>query len=182
MVSVSPMRRARALGAAAATLSLLVLSGCSALDELTGPADAPRDEPGGEITASAEADVFSIAKGDCIDMDALQASMDVPEGEAAELDVVPVVPCTEPHTGEVFAETQLPEGDFPGEEAIDASVTEFCEPEFATFVGLSYAESTYDYFSFFPTVDGWEQADDRTIQCIVVSAEPVTATLAGTAK
>jgi len=183
VVSALSTRRGRALGAVTASLSLLRLSGCaSILDELGGPQEAPRDEPGGEVTASAEADVFSLQLGDCIDMEALDALSNVPEGESAELDVVPVVPCSDPHTGELFGETTLPEGDFPGEEAVELAAEDYCLPAFADFIGLSYDESVYDYFSFYPTSDGWTVGDDRVIQCVVVTDEPVTATLQGVAQ
>lgn len=180
MVSVLSTRRGRALGAVAATLSLFLLSGCAAiLDELGTPQEAPRDEPGGEVTASAEADIFSLKVGDCIDMDALEALY---QGDSAELDAVPVVPCADAHTGEVFGETTLPEGDYPGEEAVSTAADDFCLPAFTDFVGLTYDESIYQYFPFTPTSEGWTVGADRVIQCVIVTEEPVTASLQGAAQ
>jgi len=50
---------------------------------------------------------------------------------------VPVVPCSEPHSDEVFALVTLPEGDFPGQDAIYDQGEELCIAEFDIFVGLS---------------------------------------------
>ncbi|WP_125776263.1 septum formation family protein [Antribacter gilvus] len=177
MVS-APRRTTRRtlIAVSAAALSAALLTGCGAiLDEIGGPQEAPRDEPGGEITASAEADIFSIKLGDCLDMAAFSSV-------ATEFETAPVIPCTDPHTGEIFAELTLPEGDFPGDDALATQAEEYCVAEFGTFVGLSYEESALDFTYFVPTSDGWTQADDRVMQCVIESTEPVTGTMAGIAQ
>jgi hypothetical protein len=164
--------------AAAVTVSLTMLTGCGAiLDEITSGGDAPRDEPGGEITASAEADAFEILKGDCIDLLALDGYGDSAEGDEFEVESVPVVPCAEPHTGEVYAELTMEGNEFPGAEAMAKKFDEWCYAEFEKFVGLSYDESVYGYTGFYPTQETWDELDDRTLQCIVSSEEPVTDSL-----
>jgi Septum formation len=160
-----------------------MLTGCGAiLDGITSGGDAPRDEPGGEITASAEADAFEILKGDCIDLLALDGYGDSPEGDEFEVESVPVVPCAEPHTGEVYAELVMEGNEFPGAEAMAKKFDEWCYAEFEKFVGLSYDESVYGYTGFYPTQETWDQLDDRTLQCIVSSEEPVTDSLKGVAE
>jgi hypothetical protein len=172
-----------AAATAAVTVSLTMLTGCGAiLDEITSGGDAPRDEPGGEITASAEADAFEILKGDCIDLLALDGYDDSPEGDEFEVESVPVVPCAEPHTGEVYAELVMEGNEFPGAEAMAKKFDEWCYAEFEKFVGLSYDESVYGYTGFYPTQETWDQLDDRTLQCIVSSEEPVTDSLKGVAQ
>ena len=164
--------------AAAATVSLTMLTGCgTAFDDLLSGGDPPRDEPGGEITASAEADAFEILAGDCIDLGALDGYADHAEGEDYEVESVPVVPCAEPHTGEVYAELVMETDKFPGANGMAKKFENWCYAEFEKFVGISYDESVYGYTGFFPTKDSWEQLDDRTLQCIVSSEEPVTGTL-----
>jgi hypothetical protein len=143
----------------------LALSGCSSTP------DAQRDESSGEITAAAEADVFTVEVGDCLDF----SSGDMAE----EVSSLPTVPCTDEHDAEIYAETELPEGDFPTD--IQEQAAQFCYDEFAPFVGLSYEESTLDIQPMTPLQDGWEQADDRVIQCILMSPEMVTGSLAGSA-
>lgn len=173
-------RPARLIGAV--VVSLTLLSGCSALDDLLSDGDAPRTEPGGEITASAQADPFKIIKGDCIDLLALDGYGDAAEGEEFEVETVPVVPCAEPHTGEVYSETTLKGDKYPGKKSVDKTFDDWCYDEFEKFVGLSYDESEYGYTGFYPTQDTWEQLDDRTIQCIVSSDEPVEGTLKAAAR
>jgi hypothetical protein len=177
-------RFARATAAATVSLTLLtLLTGCGAIfDEFTSGGDAPRDEPGGEITASAEADAFEILKGDCIDLEALDGYGESAEGDEFEVESVPVVPCAEPHTGEVYAELVMEGNEFPGDKAMGKKFDEWCYAEFEKFVGLSYDESVYGYTGFYPTKDTWEQLDDRTLQCVVSSEEPVTDTLKGVAR
>ncbi|MFD6142585.1 septum formation family protein [Promicromonospora sp. NPDC060271] len=172
-----------AAATAAVTVSLTMLTGCGAiLDEITSGGDAPRDEPGGEITASAEADAFEILKGDCIDLLALEGYGDSAEGDEFEVESVPVVPCAEPHTGEVYAELIMEGDEFPGAEAVTKKFDEWCYDEFEKFVGLSYDESVYGYTGFFPTQATWDELDDRTLQCVVSSEEPVTGSLKGVAE
>ncbi|MFD4993701.1 septum formation family protein [Cellulosimicrobium cellulans] len=167
-------RRPLLLVVSAAALALTA-SGCGAiLDEISGPSEAQRDEPGGEVTEASDADVFSIQVGDCL------VTAKLPDGENVES--VPVVPCSEPHDAEVYAETELPEGDYPGDEAIEASADEFCLGEFEAFVGLSYDESAYYYWPFTPREDGWTSLDDRVVQCVLdTDGTDVTGSLQGSA-
>ena len=173
------VRNARLLATAAAvTVSLTMLTGCgAALDEIMSGGEPPRDEPGGEITASAEADAFDILKGDCIDLGALAGYDDHAAGEEYEVESVPVVPCAEPHTGEVYAELVMEGDKFPGEKDMAKTFDDWCYAEFEKFVGISYDESVYGYTGFYPTKDTWEMLDDRTLQCVVSSDEPVKGTL-----
>jgi hypothetical protein len=176
-------RPARLFAAVAtAAVSLTLLTGCAALDDFLSDGDAPRTEPGGEITASAEADPFKILKGDCIDLLALDGYGEAAEGEEFEVETVPVVPCAEPHTGEVYSEMVMKGDKYPGEKSVGKTFDDWCYAEFETFVGLSYDESQYGYTGFYPTKDTWEQLDDRTIQCIVSSEKPVTGTLKAAAQ
>jgi hypothetical protein len=176
-------RTARLLVATAAvTMTLATLTGCGALDELLSDGDAPRDEPGGEITASADADAFEILKGDCIDLLALDGYGDAAAGEEFEVESVPVVPCAEPHTGEVYAELVMEGDEYPGEKSVVKTFDDWCYAEFEKFVGVALEDSAYLYTGFYPTKDTWEQLDDRTLQCIVSSEEPVEGCLKGVAQ
>ncbi|WP_369370273.1 septum formation family protein [Promicromonospora sp. Populi] len=171
------------VAATAAVVSLTVLGGCGAIfDEITSGGDAPRDEPGGEITASAEADAFEILTGDCIDLVALDGYGDSGEGEEFEVESVPVVPCAEEHTGEVYAELVMDTDTYPGDEGMSQTFDDWCYAEFEKFVGLSFEESVYSYTGFYPTQETWEQLNDRTLQCIISSEEPVTGSLEGIAE
>lgn len=168
--------------AAVVLVSLTLLTGCGGAAAETVPSSgAPHGEPGGEISASAGADAFEIRKGDCINLSALDG-YDAAEGARYEVESVPVVPCAEPHTGEVFAELVMTARKYPGARGMSKKFDEWCSTEFGTFVGISYDESKYGYTGFYPTKDTWEQLDDRTLQCVVSAEEPVTGSLRGAAR
>lgn len=165
-----PTRRV-ATSVAAPALLLLALSGCA----LLGPEDAPRESPGGQVTESADAAVFSVKVGDCINVSGME--------EGVEMETLPVVPCADPHDGEIFAETELPEGDFPGDDALLAQGDEFCAGEFEGFVGKPYDDSVLYYWALTPSQEGWDTLDDRVVQCVLdTDGELVTGTLKGAAR
>ena len=74
--------------------------------------------------------VHNLEVGDCL-------AKPPPEDESS----VPTVPCSEPHSHEVFAAVTLPAGDSPGMDAVNTQADELCFAEFNGFVGLSYEES-----------------------------------------
>lgn len=166
MRTLSPRVTSTLLLAAA----LVGLTGCGLLEPAADP--AVRDEASGEIVESSEADVFSLKVGDCLNQTVTE--------EVEEVSSVPTVPCGEPHDSEAYARTDLPEGDYPGDEAVAEAADSFCYDEFATFVGMSYDESVLELASFFPTQVSWDQNEDREILCFVSSPDgQVTGTLAG---
>jgi hypothetical protein len=163
----------RAAAPALLALSLVGLSGCALLQPEAEP--AVRDESSGEIVESSDADVFSLRVGDCM--------VDTLSDELAEVSSVPTVPCSEPHDSEAFASTAMPDGEYPGDDAVIEAADTYCYDEFATFVGMSYDESVLEMSSLFPTQQSWDLDDDREILCLVVSADgQVTGTLAGAAR
>src|SRR5699024_9492776 len=139
-------------------LAALALTGCS----LLGGDEPVRDDETGEITEAAEASVFTIKVGDCINTAELGTS----------IETVPTVPCGDPHDSEVYATTELPEGDYPAD--IGTQADDFCVGEFEAFVGLAYEESELFIQSMYPDPTGWTASDDREILCSVVSEELVT--------
>lgn len=152
------------VGASAAAIAL-ALSGCS----LLGLGGADRDEDG-QVTDTSTDSVFSMQVGDCLN-----------EPEGTEVYDVELVPCTEAHDYEVYDEIELEAGDFPSD--IDTQAEEFCLGAFEEFIGVAWEESELDATWFTPTQSGWEQDDDRLIQCIAYDpAGQTTGTLAGAAK
>lgn len=151
----------RSLGAAVALAAALTLSSCSAVGDIID-GDEPKRDDEGAIVEAADADVFSVLVGDCVNYDDVAAGL---------VETIPTIPCGEAHDSEAFASTDMPAGDFPGVDAIDAAALEFCTAEFATFVGLSYEESALDFWQLTPSQQGWEQADDRQLLCFVQDLE-----------
>ena len=90
------------------------------------------------------------------------------------------VPCSEPHSAEVYAIVGLPEGDFPGDEAVLARADEMCAVRFKSFVGLPYEESVLFLSYMNPYERGWN-AGDRLVRCVVFEQDgETTGTLADT--
>ncbi|MGN7965467.1 DUF2510 domain-containing protein [Microbacterium sp. 22179] len=144
----------------AAVLSFVLVGSFSA----SGSAD---DVPGSEVIYASDLEV-----GDCL-----------PEGlDGEEFFEVTIVPCDGPHVDEIYYEFDLPDGEFPGEEALaDAAIRE-CEPEFEDFADIAYEESELDYWWLTPTETSWA-GGDRTMQCLIYSYDgTVTGTLEGAAR
>lgn len=130
----------------------------AALLTLVGCAQSVDRNEAGEVTAAVgNADVFALAVGDCFD----DTSEDAGE---VELTTIPIVPCADPHDVEVYHAFDIADGDFPGQEAIDAEVETCLEEPFTSFVGLAYADSVFEVYPLYPTEASWEQGD-REVLC-----------------
>lgn len=152
-MSVTSPRLLRVIAGAAIIAAGLALSGCSSIiGALTG-----------------EDDVFSVEVGDCLN------DADV----SGEVQTVPIVDCAEPHDSEAYHSHLLPDGDYPGEQAISDAASDACLDEFETFVGLHYDDSMLDATYYSPTTESWANGD-REILCIVYDpAGQMTGSLAG---
>jgi hypothetical protein len=108
--------------------------------------------------------VDQIAVGDCLN---------TPE-EDVFYEIEPI-DCTEEHDLEVFALVDLSavgpdfavSASYPGDDAVyDAAINE-CWVEFERYVGVPYEESVLFMDAFTPTLEGWEEVDDRIANCVV---------------
>ncbi|HET6752923.1 MAG TPA: septum formation family protein [Jiangellaceae bacterium] len=90
------------------------------------------------------------------------------ESTVEETFSVETVPCSEPHSHEVFASVNLPDGDedFPGYQVIDEQAEEMCIAEFEGFVGFPYDQSTLEIRFMTPSEESW-LAGDRLVHCAV---------------
>jgi hypothetical protein len=157
--------------------ALLALALAVTVTACSNEPEAERDEAGAIATEGA-VDAFSVALGDCLNEPPV-------EGDEAEVvESVRAAPCDQPHTGEVFALFDLPDGDFPGDDAVTTAAEEGCLEEFDAFVGLAYEESALDFYTLQPTQDSWEQAEDREVVCVLEDPETpeVTGSLKGAAR
>ncbi|WP_183096070.1 septum formation family protein [Nocardioides stalactiti] len=109
-----------------------------------------------------EVNPFKLRRGDCVDD---PASVNLEGDEVTVRATVTLLPCKEPHDLEVFKVFQLPEGDFPGQKAIDRA-TARCFPAFTEFVGVGYAQSELEIYFYFPTKRSWDLIGDRAISCL----------------
>lgn len=118
------------------------------------------------LTACGSAPTAEV--GDCLN------TADLSDPEIVE---ITPVPCEHEHDAEVYYTFDLPEGDFPGDEAVIAAAEDGCHGAFEGYVGSSYEESAI-YFTFLhPSEQGWRSASDREVICVLQASEPVTGSL-----
>jgi hypothetical protein len=148
-----------------ALLAVAALVGCSTASEQ----DVARDESG-DVTETDELGVFAIQNGDCLMM---------PDDSADSVETVTAVPCSEPHSGEVYALVQSSgdDGEYPGDVAINTEAAEECERTFDETTGLVYAtDPDWGITWLTPSEDSWNLGDDREIVCIAGPLEGGTTT------
>ncbi|MDR1441961.1 MAG: septum formation family protein [Bifidobacteriaceae bacterium] len=146
------MKKAIALTVALA--AGLGLAGCGLFGQ---PKEAPRGEDGAVIK-SADADITTLKVGDCTGA--------LPEGE---LTSSRLIPCDDPHYWEVFAETDLPDGEFPADASEQAET--FCTEAVVPFMGEEAAQDErYGVLFLAPTKDAWD-LKDHSVSCLVGTEE-----------
>ncbi|QYF72127.1 septum formation family protein [Cryobacterium sp. PAMC25264] len=154
--------------------ALTGLSGCDALDGLV-PGAENLDEGTTELIPDVSTDVFTLARGDCLD----GLDGDLHSGVAT-------VPCSAGHDWEVYAATELDGTEFPGSDVIVAEAEKRCGAAFGPFVGLpepGAASSELGYIYVTPTEADWTESSHRAIVCLIGDmGGPVAGTLAGAAR
>lgn len=140
-----------------AVAGLLVLSSCS----------SDGGEPVVNLTAS--------EVGTCLDFG------DSIEAEVTEL---PVVPCGEPHTHEIYAIEFSDAATYPGLEALEADAQAKCLGVFEDYVGVSAFDSELFFSWLVPTLNSWDREDDRQIVCVIGEGNgaPLVGTVRGIAR
>ncbi|MGM0384728.1 MAG: septum formation family protein [Actinomycetota bacterium] len=124
------------------------------------------------LSACGGTDVFDIPVGACLDSAALEGD------QVAQIETLE---CTVEHDVETYASLELSGDSYPGQDEILAQADEFCLAEFETFIGTAYQDSELDFSFLYPTEESWGTGD-REVLCLVISPEPVTGTLEGTAR
>ena len=103
----------------------------------------------GEITGATTATTQQVKTGYCI--------RDLPaDGSVSE---VTLVPCGDPHEAQVVGTHVLDDGDWPGQDAVDAEVTEWCE------MSRSATSLGFQRVVWAPSEESWGQGDRRGL-CI----------------
>lgn len=139
---------------------------------LAGQDETVRDQAG-QVVEGGELGALRVRVGDCIDA-----------GVANEVESVDGVPCAQPHEYEVYSAFNLDGSTYPGDEAVSHEAEQGCFARFEPFVGMSYAESVYDFSALMPTQGTWDELDDREVLCLIgnLDGTPKTGSAAGTAR
>ena len=111
---------------------------------------------------------FDLVTGDCFTF---------PRGEAVTQ--VPEVACTSAHDAEVTATYELPEGAWPGDEAVRTQAEQRCEAALRDYVGIDPLDSTYGPEFFTPDRTAFEAGADRVVICLAVAPDTVTSSAKG---
>ena len=88
---------------------------------------------------------------------------------------VSTIECAQSHAGEVFAVLQMPDGQFPGQPAIE-KYADRCSPELANYAPKAMTDDTVQLYVLYPTAETWEQGD-RAVTCIATLDPPRTGTI-----
>lgn len=115
----------------------------------------------GTVTAT------QVKLGDCLS--------EIPDG--SQVRTLKTIDCAEPHAGEVFAVLQMPDGDFPGQDAM-VEYANRCAPELASYSPAAVTDDTVRLFVLFPTDETWSDGD-RAVTCIATLDPPRAGSLKG---
>jgi hypothetical protein len=86
------------------------------------------------------------------------------------------------HTHEVYYSQRYPESSFDATK-ISNYANDTCLAQFATYVGIDYARSRYQYLHIVPTQDSWTRDNDRDIVCVAFEENAtITGSIAGRAQ
>lgn len=129
----------------------------------TGCSDAFDSAKDGAKKVVRQRSVFSLAPGDCYN----------PNAEATETEefAIEVVPCKEPHEGQVVGEFTIDdEKAFPGDDAVAVIADERCPVEAQKFAPDTWAlPEGADVFYYHPTKESWATGD-RAVSCAYTKA------------
>ena len=96
--------------------------------------------------------------------------MQVDEVLPAEVETLPIIDCAEPHTHEIYATIDFDGGRVPGRRGAGDFAQVECLEAFEPFVGTSPFDSVLSYTWLVPTLESWNEEDDREVLCVLVTA------------
>jgi len=152
----------RSVAAAALAVLLLVATGCNGDD----------DDDTADVDEQAVLDVETNT--------ADPVCMQVDESFPAEVEKLPIIDCADPHTHEIYATVESPEAVFPGVDALGDFAEVRCLEAFEPFVGTSPFDSVLSYSWLVPTLQSWNDEDDREVLCVLMNrdrAVPLTGSM-----
>ena len=85
--------------------------------------------------------------------------------EEEQIVEVDLIPCDEPHQQEVYHVTEMPDGDYPGQDTLATKASDICATEFEGYVGSALEETELLAGYIIPTQESWDQEGDQAIMC-----------------
>ena len=112
-----------------------------------------------------EGNVFELEEGDCFNQE-----------ESEEIADVDIVSCNDPHQYEVYAVVSIAEPlglPFPGPNRVADVAANLCLERFEEFVARPYADSLLEISTLSPSLESWEDLDDREVICSLYDLEDI---------
>ena len=117
--------------------------------------------------------VFDLVKGNCVDGASLSDGL---------VTTIRVVDCSEVHTHEVYYSGRYPESTFDATK-LSTYANDTCLAQFASYVGIDYTRSRYQYLHIVPTQESWTRDNDRDVVCVAFEEDAtITGSIAGRAQ
>ncbi|SDU73762.1 hypothetical protein [Jiangella alkaliphila] len=107
----------------------------------------------------------ALRDGDCVD------GLSTIEGETQQELDFPVVACSGPHEGEVYATFELAEGDYPGLTVVEERADQRCAQLLDGSPPETVSGPEYGYLYLYPHGDWWPEI--RTVVCIAFDMDDV---------
>ena len=135
----------------------------------SGGEEANRD--GESIVEAGTIEVFDTRVGDCLDLDISLAA-------ASEVTELAAIPCEQAHRHEVFHLAEIDGFEvYPGPSDLASAADGLCLGAFEDYVGTPYLDSPLQFTYLFPSLNSWQELEDRTVVCILVSTQPTSRTM-----
>ncbi|WP_232662254.1 DUF4190 domain-containing protein [Pseudonocardia sp. TRM90224] len=94
--------------------------------------------------------------------------------EAMEIQSLPIVPCTEPHAGEVFATFSAASGAYPGDAGFDTWFAD-CSERLAGYSPSAASDPDTSISVVYPTAAAWARGN-RQVTCVAIERSGTTTT------
>ncbi len=135
----------------------------------TTTATTTTEDTTGDTVGPEDADVFTLAIGDCL----------VEDSSGGEVQEVPVVPCDQPHASEVYYSHIIDGDELPDATEMETIAGDVCVANFESYVGLPYPESVFVYTVLQPTQGSWDSGDRELLCLLADPAGEMTGSAAG---
>ncbi|GAA1642420.1 DUF4190 domain-containing protein [Catellatospora bangladeshensis] len=156
----------RGMAIAGLVISGLWLAGiCTAVGLAIAFDDTPSS--GSPTTTGDDTSVHSLQIGDCLN--ALE--------DDEEIESLPVVACSAPHDGEVYAEFRLTGSTYPGLDAIQKEAEERCGTLLESYAPEAADDASVDTYFLYPTDESWRLKSDRLVTCVASFDPPRTGSI-----
>ena len=118
--------------------------------------------------------IDDLEVGECV-RDHFEPVNNTAEGEFFEILFVSRADCSEAHAYEMYAAASMwgANDAFPGVDAAFWQGEDYCHEQYAQFLGEDYLSLPYEFFTFVPTVELWNDGH-RDAQCLIGHVDGTT--------